>query len=1107
MHKIGWLLMLLPGFVTGQVRPRARRIVRGWTKHNRIWKSLAYWPPRRLLFWGSANPQWFVADVALAAFGIAYVLGLPHFKWAALVVASEIDAKYDLAPFIGVPWSIQATVVSLVYPIVLSYIALLLQRRARSAARQHVYQLDSAVVPAGISSLVLLLVMSSEYFLVPFLSAETRAKYLTMFLLGNWGWLALNLALTGYFVSRTVRFIQDRAQESSFTRVALVIGLRDELRLAMQQHLLANAPEADWKLKDLVDKEDDLPRVLMFMLGDGEPAVTQHLTGKYVLYEVHLRLLEVVARRWSRRASSVTTKQRPRMCFPPFIGEVSPEEAVLCTIENGPQLTLLERILVKVAFVYRRERTEAFTLSTRKMLEELSFEVQAAADARQFDSTREALRRMFRLHETLLQASKSSNEGVVQNISTMSTSPYAWGHSSFGTEWLLAYRELATTAASLIETDQRLFAGIAGVPARIASVLPPVPEQPILEGMEAVGSPLAHELGAWWTRRADESLAASTMPFSGTLPPPLSKFYEHALTSFVGAWGQLTVDPLKSGSDADIWNSHRARAVIYARHIDLGAKFFLKAVARGDVAGAEWLLEAFIKWWGNRQHEMDVDVPDDFQVRHVTLSLSSRTWEETQEFLRVDESQVLPRLAASAMNLGLKRYWESMRLYLATLLAHYAGDKPAPNSRELKLAAVLLSGKSQRRGGTVVCDELSTMDQVLTAALSLLHGVESPGGRINSFAESLRWDSEAPEVSGWMYGWSGSPTSLYSMKPALVTLLLALPPPRSVKATSARRLIESWWKDLDKLPAVARDIAELRKLALSGGFAAWAPAVNVLQAELGHSTRVRTSRRALAGVLSNLHQTAVSERLTTIRACGVDEAKVKRYAALLSSMAFGPDSWPTLKGMSLRFVLGLGEPVQYFNIEDYKTRYLTGYPDEVGSGASKQTADRIREFAIAWPLQRRLHVEGIKPVNSPLLRSNYDATVEAAQTLLNAIASRCEALRSQCEAPIALVGHGAVGSYLNHYKWGDGSWQFPTPEDVTVEGRTDDGRLQRLCAVNGYPVYQFDTPDGDCYVVPASFVTTLEVSGSSPDGVLKVKWELVNDERISIKLSWTGRLA
>jgi hypothetical protein len=263
----------------------------------------------------------------------------------------------------------------------------------------------------------------------------------------------------------------------------------------------------------------------------------------------------------------------------------------------------------------------------------------------------------------------------------------------------------------------------------------------------------------------------------------------------------------------------------------------------------------------------------------------------------------------------------------------------------------------------------------------------------------------------------------------------------------------------------------------------------------------------LAGILSNLRQTATFERLITIRSFPVDEAKVKRFAASLSSKAFGPESWPASKGIALRFTSGLDEPAQYINIEDYKTGYMTGYPEEAGSDAITHIADRIRELAIARPLQKRLDMEGHEPVNSPLLRGNYEATAEDAKALLKAIASRCEVLLARGEEPVVIVGRGAVASYLHHYKWGGGSWQYPIPTGVSIQERTEDERLQRLCAVNGCPVYQFATPNGDCYVVPASFIATLEVAGASPDSVLKVQWEQVSDERIAIKLTWAGRLA
>lgn len=1102
MGAIAWLLSLLPGAVTGQLRPRARRVARRWMRHNATWRSLRYWPPRSWLFWGGAHPIQFVICVAAAVFGIAYVLGMPHFGRGALIGPSAIDGKYDLAPFVGVPWSIQATVVSLVYPIVLSYIGLLLQRRVTSSALQHVYQLDSAVVPAGSSSLALLLVMSAEYFLAAYLPADARTKYLTTLLVGNWGWLAFNLCLTGYFVSRTVRFLRDGAQDLAFTRVAVSVVLKQELELATQQHLLVNAPEADWKLGDV--GEDKLPRVLTFAVGGGSPAVVRHLSGNYVLHDVHSKLLAFVARRWSGRAARAEGHANPRICFPALVGEASPATAVLCTVEGGPALTEFECALVEAAFVFRRRRSDAPELSSRSMLEELAFEARTAADARQFDAARDALRRLIRLHDTLLLASVASEAGSAHSVAAMSTSPYGWGSSTFGNEWLRAYRELAATAARLTDDDRRMLERVASVPAHIADIRPPLPEQPVLDGMQ-VGSAVAHDLGAWWTRKADESIANPSATFQGRLPPPAGKAYEHALTTFIGAWGRLTVDTLEKGSDEQVWDSLRARTTIYARHIDLGAQFFLKAIARGDEAGAEWFLESFIKWWGNRQHELDSHaILNDYQVRHVALSLSTRSWNEAQDFLRIDEAAVTLETAAAAINLGLRRYWESMRVYLAVLLVHYAGEAPKPGCMELRLAAVLVKGRAQKRGGTVACDDLTSMDEMLAAALRLLFDAESPIGRINSFAENLRWDSEAPEVSGWIYGWSGTPTNLLSMQSDFVTLLLALQPPRVPKLTSSRRLVESWWREMDKLSMVAGRFAELRRLVLAGGHTAREPVVLALHGELETTARVRTSRRILAKVFSSLEATALHERRMTLRSLKVDDAKVKAFTAAVSAMAFASDAWPSSKGIALRFVPGLVAPAQHLNIEDYKARYLERLADDVDTGMVKSASDHVREFALALPLAQRLRAAGTTPANAAALRKNHDASDEDAQAFLLCIAERCAAIRNGGEVPAVIVGRATVASYLNHYKWGNGSWQYAPPPGVTIEA-SDAPSV--VCKINGVAVRRFPTPQEDCFVVPAALIATLEVSGSSPSTVLSAQWELKSDERVALTLSWAGKFS
>ena len=1105
MQGFAWLLCLLPGVLTGQLWPRAQRMVHGWTKDNATWSSLEYWPLRRALFWGTTHPVLFVLFIAATAIGAAHLLCVPHFGWPAVIRSPGLDEKYDLAAFVGVPWSVQATVVSLVYPIVLSYIALLLQRRARSTALQQVYQMDSAVVPAGSSSLALLLVMSFEYFAVPHLTPEFRANYLTVFLVGNWAWLALNLVMTGYFVSRTLRFLQDSAQEEAYTRVAVAIALRRELWTATHQHIYVNVPDSDWKISQKKSREDSLPRVMTFSVGGGVPAVSRRFKSPRVLRDVRTHLLAIVVRSWLRRAEAKEGEGSPRICFPPMVGEPSSDNVTLCTIDNGPELTRVEKFLVRAAFDFRLQRKDNVVLSTRDMLEELSFEVRASADSKQFDAARGALRRMFRLHETLLRASLSSSEGASESMAAMSTSPYGWGGTTFGTEWLRSYRELAAIAAHLIPIDRRLLEGISSVPARVARSVPPTPAKPILDGMQ-IASSVVHELGAWWTKVADEGLAATASEFDGLLPQQYRKAYEHALTTFVGTWGHLHVEPSEAGSDEEIWQSLSSRAVVYARHIDLGAQFFLKAVARGDVTGAEWFLESFLKWWGNRQHELDVELDDEFQLRHVTLKLSDRSWSEVQEFLRIDETAVSIRTAGKAMNVGLQRYWESMRLYLAVLLVSYAGHTPKLNCLELRLAAVLLAGKAQRRGGRVVVDALDSSDDILNGVLSNLYGIESHRGRIDSFAESLQWESESPEVSGWIYGWSGSPTSLHAMQDSIATLLLAIPLPRGSTAIRARRLIQSWWKDLDKLSAVSTYLAELRRHVLSGGYAAREPAAKELQRQLKLESSVRVSRLRLAQTLRELGAVATAERLTTLRARKVDERKVRRFASGVSEQAFGLDSWPRAKGIALEFLPDLSTPLQYFSVEDYKSRFTID-GSEGGDRISEQVVAHVRQFALQMPLREVLVSAGIEPVNTPSLRHDHDVSLASAQEFLSAVALRCDLLRRQGHLPIIIIGNSTVSEYLSEYRWGSGAWQYALPSGISVvRSAAADGERGQL-SVNGVSVIRLPTPNGDCYVIPAVLIARLQLSGQNPSSVVTASWELVNDERIKISLVWAGRFA
>lgn len=299
-----WLLRFSPSWLTGRIGPRARREVRSWTRGNPTLRTYQYGWFRQFLMWGTDHPVAFAASVGLLAVGSSFLIAIQ--KWTApwSLPAPELGANFDAAAFAGVPWSVQATLVALVYPIVLSFIALMLQRKAHSTVSLRVYILDSAVVPAGASSVGLLLALGGQYFAIPYGSDQLLAKLMAPLLVMNGLWLLMNVLLTGFFLSRTVRFIQEDEQRHAFTRVAVDVALRAELIAAVKQHIFVSAPKVDWGFQDEIKTEEaHSPRVCAISFSDGRPAVKRDIKGSLVLYDVHLRLLHLVAVLWTRRAT------------------------------------------------------------------------------------------------------------------------------------------------------------------------------------------------------------------------------------------------------------------------------------------------------------------------------------------------------------------------------------------------------------------------------------------------------------------------------------------------------------------------------------------------------------------------------------------------------------------------------------------------------------------------------------------------------------------------------------------------------------------------------------------------------------------------------------
>jgi hypothetical protein len=179
-----------------------RQEEREWIGSNDLRRRLRYsWFSRELLSGGEHPIRYAFSLLALTMLSVVFVNVIP--KGWFMNYAALWDKSEQLAYFTTL-WSIQATIVALVYPIVISFVSLLLQRQPSSKAFLQIYLVDSGGLVSGISSMFLVLMMSVQYFMF---SSYTLKQVVTWVGIDTL-WFTYNTALTIRFLFRTVEFLR-----------------------------------------------------------------------------------------------------------------------------------------------------------------------------------------------------------------------------------------------------------------------------------------------------------------------------------------------------------------------------------------------------------------------------------------------------------------------------------------------------------------------------------------------------------------------------------------------------------------------------------------------------------------------------------------------------------------------------------------------------------------------------------------------------------------------------------------------------------------------------------------------------------------------------------
>lgn len=695
-------------------RRRVERQIRLWRGRNPRPTAFDRQTGLSLLLWSSRHPKVFIFSTALLCAVLALVPGwlLPEVFKIPVLARDWMCEPSDLLGIYNAIFAIQATVTAVVYPIVIAFVALLLQQVDQSMATLRTYLIDSGVLPAGLSAIALLVVLG----LIELFMLISGTGSLHVFLYGAILWFSLNMLLATWFLYRTLLYIDPTHRSGIFTQHALNLVYPCELRTLMAQHeldeLLLHFRGEEAQGEPDRDFSADSPTLEISIGHEGTPIVSATLSGYHQLWDVRLDRLKSALERWRDRIGSASKSEGqslrclevPTISFPAVLGERVHGQIVVCRGENVEKEPHNADVKTKNeiwrAFQFRRVGRAWIPDSSREVLETLVRDVISQMDGTDQDNINEAYTRVMNLHTELLECGWITNDdGKVNNIA------FRWPSLHLG--WARVYAPALEAAVDRLPDNAVAFRVSCWLTRDLVGQVEPRPVEIPLRLLEIHVSLLEY-LSNWWSRRivlqesgSDQNDAANGM----RLLPPMRETYRRALMAFIGPWEQAELGVGEHASDTKdpevTWKIERIKAQFRARKLELTCKMIIGAVRRGDTEAAYLLCDSFLQLYPQEKWEAGSWEFRQDRQPFFTIVDCDKPWKEASSSLNDGQLSMgeddLLSAARSLPIAALRNFWEDVRNLLMLVLLRLT-ESPEPGALAFRSAYQLIAGKQEFAG-------------------------------------------------------------------------------------------------------------------------------------------------------------------------------------------------------------------------------------------------------------------------------------------------------------------------------------------------------------------------------------------------------------------------
>ncbi len=795
----------------------ATKIEREWRSQSKLRREYSYGIFKEIIFFLARQPlKW--SALILMFFGMASLL-VSQFQF--IEITLEQLNRDSLVTYFSTVWGIQTTITALIYPIVISFISLLLQKRNDARSYLNIYLHDTASIFSGLNSLFLVILMGVQVLFLPIVSEIIILNWIYICAI----YLIMNLILVSYFLYQTFQYIRPNSRKESLKRYLINETWPSDFKLLLKPILFQNASEE----KELLKFEElhthsvggtklDIETGDVFEWGNKkyQKYFTLTFSNEVRLVDIRFFFLKLACRQWAKKAIHHELKSH-NLAIKLIPGRTYSGVIHACMVDGYNKITFLQKVFFRLSFKFRRITYDR-PLDVDSVLQDLKAEVLRSLQSRDLQGVNESLNDLREFIVLLIKSSQTSDI----NYSTLRSRGF-WGGPQYE-EWIKVLHELIERSSQIIGENYRFISALMTMPREILYEIQDSVDDSLKWEIFLIYKKISYEISNWCLRRAeDQGVSHHSICNPFELNPPYKTIYIQVLSDFLGGWEQVKKHHiLPREIEHSNWGLYKSYHKILSNHLATTIKLLRNAVTIGDKMQSIYLMDSLLKWYdGLRIRESSYTARLLKDSGFINSEIMKLEWYEvnglydfsTLSFNHEDYKKVI-------FSLLTRHLWVDYTLiFLFWLARQYQSCIDGDRSLILDVYKRIVIGDHPLKSGSIlpeskiVTDISEVFEAILRIHYSGFFKQLSYSNEIDGYIRNVFEQFHMNMISGRSYSGNGG-ESLYSMRDGILLTLLVFTKRKWDPSRKYQEEILTWIEqDIEKITKLKRDIDTWRDRA------------------------------------------------------------------------------------------------------------------------------------------------------------------------------------------------------------------------------------------------------------------------------------------------------